>query len=215
VAGKLSALGIRRLDLLIASHPHADHIIGLPAVLARYPVGVALEPGCPDGSPIRADLLRAFRDEGTTVEHPRAGASFAVADLRIDVLSPSRCYHGTESDANNDAIVVMLSWREDTILFATEPEEPAQQTMLESGARLQADVLKVPHHGAATSLPEFFEAVDPQLAVVSVGPNPYGHPVAGILDELRSTGAEVFRTDRAGDITIEFGSGGPRVDSAS
>jgi competence protein ComEC len=80
---------------------------------------------------------------------------------------------------------------------------------------LQADVLKVPHHGAATSLPEFFEAVDPQLAVVSVGPNPYGHPVAGILDELRSTGAEVFRTDRAGDITIEFGSGGPRVDSAS
>ncbi len=215
VAGKLAALGVRRLDLVIASHPHADHVIGLPAVLARYPVGVALEPGCPDGSPIRAELLRAFRDEGTAVEHPRAGAAYAVEDLRIDVLSPSGCHQGTESDANNDAIVVMLSWRDDTIMFATEPEEPAQQTMLDSGARLQADVLKVPHHGAATSLPEFFEAVDPELAVVSVGPNPYGHPVPGTLSELRSTGAEVLRTDREGDITMEFGTAGPRVDSAT
>jgi competence protein ComEC len=110
---------------------------------------------------------------------------------------------------------VMLSWREDTILFATEPEEPAQQTMLDSGARLQADVLKVPHHGAATSLPEFFDAVDPELAVVSVGPNPYGHPVPETLAELRSTGADVIRTDRVGDVTVEFGMGGPRVDSAA
>ena len=215
VAGKLAALGVRRLDLLIASHPHTDHVIGLPEVLARYSVGVALEPGCPDGSPIRAELMRAFRDEGTVVEHPRAGEAFAVGDLRIDVLSPNACYHGTESDANNDAIVVMLSWREDTVLFATEPEEPAQQTMLDSGARLQADVLKVPHHGAATSLPEFFDAVDPELAIVSVGPNSYGHPVPETLSELRSTGAEVIRTDRAGDVTVEFGTGGPRVDSAA
>jgi competence protein ComEC len=182
-------------------------------VLARYPVGVALEPGCPDESQIGDELQSAFRVEGTLVEHARAGESFAVGDLRIDVLSPDRCYHGTDSDQNNDAIVVMLSWRDSTILFATEPEEPAQQAMLESGARLQADVLKVPHHGAATSLPEFFEAVDPEVAVVSVGPNPYGHPVAEVLAELRNTGAELLRTDRAGDITIEFGSRGPLVDS--
>jgi competence protein ComEC len=182
-------------------------------VLARYPVGVALEPGCPDESAIGDDLQSAFRDEGTLVEHARAGESFAVGDLRIDVLSPDRCYRGTDSDQNNDAIVAMLSWRGSTVLFATEPEEPAQQTMLESGASLQADVLKVPHHGAATSLPAFFDAVDPDLAVVSVGPNPYGHPVPEVLAELRSNGAEVLRTDRAGDITIEFGSGGPHVDS--
>ena len=105
----------------------------------------------------------------------------------------------------------MLSWREDTILFATEPEEPAQQTMLDSGARLQADVLKVPHHGAATSLPEFFGAVDPELAVVSVGPNPYGHPVASTLASIAATGAEIWRTDEHGTVTVGFEDGVPVV----
>ncbi|HYF12511.1 MAG TPA: MBL fold metallo-hydrolase, partial [Actinomycetota bacterium] len=78
-----------------------------------------------------------------------------------------------------------------------------------------ADVLKVPHHGAATSLRPFFEAIDPMVAVVSVGPNPYGHPVPEVLGWLRATGAEVVRTDRAGDVTITFRAGLVSVDSAA
>jgi competence protein ComEC len=75
--------------------------------------------------------------------------------------------------------------------------------------------LKVPHHGAATSLPAFFEAVDPELAVVSVGPNDYGHPVPAVLNELRATGARVLRTDLAGDITVSFDPEGLLVESAA
>jgi competence protein ComEC len=215
VAAKLSALGVKRLDLAIASHPHADHIAGFPAVFARFPVGLLLEPGCPDPSPIYANLLLAAHEEDIPVRHPRTGDALTVGDVHLEVLSPSGCFTGTESDANNDALVIMIEHGEDRVLFATEPEEPAQQAMLDAEADLGAEVLKVPHHGAATSLPEFFEAVDAELAVVSVGPNDYGHPVPAVLSDLRGTGARVIRTDLAGDITVSFDPGGLLVESAA
>jgi competence protein ComEC len=109
--------------------------------------------------------------------------------------------------------VLRASIADDTVLFATEPEEPAQQVLLDSGADLTADVMKVPHHGAATSIRPFFDAVQPAVAIVSVGPNPYGHPVPEILDWIAATGAEVLRTDEHGTITVSFHDGLASVDS--
>ena len=215
VATELAALGVKRLDVVVASHPHADHVVGLPAVLARVPVGLLIEPGCPDDSPDGAALADAVADEGVPVRRPRAGEVLVVEDVVLEVLSPDRCWKGTEADANNDAIVVRASVGEDTVLFATESEEPAQQVMLDDGVDLRADVLKVPHHGAATSLEEFFLAVDAEVAVVSVGENTYGHPVPEVLEWLRDGGAEVLRTDRVGDITVSFSPSGPLVQFAA
>jgi competence protein ComEC len=213
VATELVALGVRRLDVVVASHPHADHVVGLPAVLARIPVALLLQPGCPSDSPDADALADAIAAEGVPVRTPRAGESLSVGDVRLEILSPDRCWTGTESDTNNDAIVVRASLGEDSVLFATEPEEPAQQVLLDSGLDLTADVLKVPHHGAATSIEAFFQAVDPQLAVVSVGENTYGHPVPEVLDWLRGTGAEVLRTDLAGTVTVAFAASGIRVET--
>jgi competence protein ComEC len=136
-----------------------------------------------------------------------------VGDLRVDILSPDRCWTGTESDANNDAIVARVSLGSDVVMFATEPEEPAQEWLLQTGADLSADVLKVPHHGAATSVPEFFQAVHAQVAVVSVGENPYGHPVPSTLETIAATGAQVWRTDQHGTVTVTFTGGVPVVSS--
>ena len=213
VATELAALGLRRLDVVVASHPHADHIVGLPSVLARLPVGLLLQPGCPDPSPLQADLDRAIADEGIEVRNPRAGDAYVLGALRLDVLSPDRCWTGTESDANNDALVIRATYAGHVVLIASEPEEPAQEALLEAGVDLRADVLKVPHHGAATSLPEFFEAVDARVAIVSVGENDYGHPVPSTLDALVESGAQVWRTDRDGTVTIGFGGPTPTVES--
>jgi competence protein ComEC len=215
VATELVALGVKRLDLVVASHPHADHVVGLPAVLARIPVALLLEPGCKDDSPDGAALDDAATSEHITVRYPRAGDVLRVGDVRLEILSPDRCWSGTESDTNNDAIVVRASIGDDSVLFATEPEEPAQQVLLDEGADLHADVLKVPHHGAATSIEPFFDAVDADVAIVSVGPNTYGHPVPEVLDWIRATGAEVLRTDRAGTLTVTFERGGVVVESAA
>ena len=142
---------------------------------------------------------------------PDAGATFTVGGLRLDVLSPDRCWSGTESDTNNDAIILRVTFGAATILIASESEEPAQEALLEAAIPLQAAVLKVPHHGAATSVPAFFEAVDANVAVVSVGENDYGHPVPATLGAIASTGATIWRTDQHGTITVTFDDAGTPI----
>ncbi len=94
------------------------------------------------------------------------------------------------------------------MLFSNEPEADAQQVLLDDHMPIRADVVNVPHHGAGTSIAPFLQAVQATVAVVSVGPNTYGHPVPWVLDELRRSGARVFRTDRSGDVVVTFADAG-------
>lgn len=206
VAVKLASLGVHRLDVVVATHPHKDHVAGLPAVLARFPVGMVLDPGCFGDSPFYADFLRAVRDEGIPVRHPGPGEVVRVGDLRLETLGPDRCYHGTNSDPNNDSLVLRVAQGDAAVLFPGDAEEPAQERVLDTQpAELAADVLKVPHHGGDTSLPEFLLAIRATVAIVSVGqPNPYGHPSPNVIAELGADGMKVYRTDQVGDVVVTF-----------
>jgi len=102
------------------------------------------------------------------------------------------------------------------VLFAADAEIESQQAMLDAGAPVASEVLKVPHHGGDTSWPEFFDAVHAQVAVVSVGqPNDYGHPMPEVLATIAATGAQIVRTDEGGDLTVTFSNEGVAVESAT
>jgi len=214
VAAKLAALGVRRVDLMVATHAHADHVGGLPTVLARFPVALVIDPGCLGDSPFYADFLRAVRSAGVPFRHPAAGTVLRIGDVRLDVLGPEACYHGTASDPNNDSMVLRMTDGPASAMFSGDAEQPSQTELLERHAgMLLALVFKVPHHGGATSLDQFFLAVRARVAVVSVGPNRYGHPVLAVLQRLAEDGMRVFRTDRSGDITVSFDEGRVLVSS--
>lgn len=202
VAADLARLGVRRIDLAVASHAHADHVAGFPAVLARFPVSLLLDPGCPGDSPIYGSFLRSVRDEDVRVVHPRGGDRFAVGDLTVDVLGPDEC--SSLGEPNDDSIVLRISLGGNSILFPGDAEVPAQQDMLDDQDLVQADVLKVPHHGGDTSDPEFLEATGAAVAIVCTGVNTYGHPHPEVLEVLRGAGMAVYRTDRAGEVTVRF-----------
>jgi competence protein ComEC len=101
--------------------------------------------------------------------------------------------------------VLLVTDGEDCVLFSNEPEADAQQVLLDDHVPITAAVVNVPHHGAGTSIAPFLDAVHATVAVISVGPNTYGHPVPWVVNELRRSGARVFRTDRSGDVTVTFG----------
>jgi competence protein ComEC len=215
VARKLAALGIRRIDLAVATHPHADHVAGFPAVLARFRVALVVDPGCKGDSPYYAEFLRSARAAGVPFQHPRPGTVVVVGDVRVEVLGPERCFVGTDSDPNNDSLVLRVTLGPASVLFAGDAERESQADLLRDfPTALTAQVLKVPHHGGDTSLDPFLAAVHARLAVVSVGPNRYGHPVPSVLAKLLHDGMRVIRTDRAGDITVTFRGGNLLLQSA-
>lgn len=203
----LTRRGIDRLDAVVSSHPHLDHVAGLPAVLTDLAVG-ALLVGPPDVGteerPVDAvsDLFAAARHAGVRVVDAWAGQRFLLGNATVEVLSPPR--GGVTSDDPNDASVVLLVHTPaGRILLTGDAEAPAQQRLLGRPERLRAEVLHVPHHGGATNADGFLDTVDPDIAVISVGAdNEHGHPHPGVLARLR--GIRTRRTDQHGTVTVEL-----------
>ena len=202
----LDRLDIGTIPLLVLTHLHADHIDGLAGALDGRSVGaIGIGPEV-DLSAALAQVRRTAQQHGVPIVALPLGTSWSAGGLSLQVLGPRQLFHGTDSDPNNDSVVMMAQRAAIRILMTGDVETEAQQQLLNAGPDLAADVLKVPHHGSSKDLPSFLRAISPEVAVIGVGrDNDYGHPSPRTLEELRAVGTgAILRTDTEGDVAVSL-----------
>ena len=204
----------RSIDLVVLTHPHRDHLAGLIDVVERRPVGSVLVSGSVSETPTFAEWREVVGRRGVPLVTAEAGQRVELGnDIRLEVLHPpARLLRETGTDFNNNSIVLRLTYGEASFLFTGDVESIAEAYLVSQRASLMADVLKVPHQGSATSSTvPFLAAVDPLVAVVTVGEeNSFGHPSAEVLARLEGqVGENLFVTARDG--TVEVSTDGRRL----
>jgi competence protein ComEC len=201
----------RRIDAVILSHPHEDHVAGLALLLERYRVARVMEPGMRGPGPGYAAWLEALAQPGAPLRLAvGAGDRLAVDEIAMQVLWPIRADVPSEppdsgTGINNVSVVLLGAIGNRRFLLAGDVEEEIDPQLL-AGGLPQLDFLKVAHHGSRTATTEpFVAAVRPRIAVASAGAdNTYGHPARSTMDRLAAVGSRVLRTDRDGTVAVAF-----------
>ena len=182
------------------THPDEDHCGGLAAVLAKYPAEHVYSSVTEYTTKVFSNVVKYTEEQGRQIEVPQTGTHWSLGSAAVTVIGPVQEY----SDPNNGSLVLRVDYGGTSFLFTGDMEQKAEGDLLESGADVHADVLKAGHHGSPTSSSEaFLTAVQPSVAVISVGAdNDYGHPGADVLARLEALNAEIYRTDTQGEIII-------------
>jgi len=212
---KLGQLGIGRLEVLVLTHPHHDHIGAAAAVLMRLPVDVVYQSGRIHTSRTYEKLLETLEPlvEGqrTRLLVARAGDRIEIdPELRVEILHPPD--DDPRRSLNDSSVVLRLSYGQVAFLLMGDAEAEAEEEILASGAEVAAQVLKVGHHGSrSSSTVAFLTRVGPEVAVIMCGSNPYGHPHDEVMDRLAQLGAAVYVTVHSGTVTVRSDGRGYRV----
>ena len=204
--------GLRYLDVVVLSHPEADHIGGMAGALDTCKVGLLIHPGTKT-SGIAGKLLGQAEETGVQVRVMREGDRLKVGEVELQAIGPP--VDIPEGAAMNEySLVLRAEGPGFNLLLPGDIEEEGQGLLMRDPKEIRADILKVPHHGAFSETSEkFFSSIKPEIAVVCVGKdNPYGHPSGMTIGSLERCGSSVYRTDLCGDIVIHIVQGGYRVE---
>lgn len=204
--------GYEKIDYLVATHPHSDHIGGMREILENLDIGSVYMPKVQTNTQVFEKLLIAIKERGLKIQTAKAGIEIlSEGALDIQIVAPAGDDY---SDLNNYSAVVRLTYGDDSFLFMGDAEKPSENDITQN---IQADVLKVGHHGSEYSSGEtFLKKVHPDYAVISCGEdNKYGHPDQETLQKLKEIHAKIFRTDRQGNIIMTSSGNGISADCRS
>lgn len=194
--------GISELDYVLSTHAHEDHVGGLGEILNEFTVTEAVfAPETGADTECYKDFIDAVKAQELEIITPETNFEITLGDSTVKFINPATDkYIGK----NNTSIVTKITYGNTSFLFTGDAEREAEQIILETGIDISADVLKVGHHGGATSTTyPFLREIMPKIAVISVGEgNSYGHPTEEVLSKLRDADAKVYRTDMQGHIKI-------------
>lgn len=195
----IEQLGIDRLDYVIATHPHEDHIGGMAEVLQAFKTDRVYLPQVTHTTAAFGNMIAAIKKQGLKATAPIAGSSFALGEATCMILAPNRSSY---DELNNYSIVIKMVYGETSFLFTGDAEIVSEKEMLEKNYDLTADVLKIGHHGSYSSTGDaFLGAVDPTYAIISLGKNnSYGFPHRETMEKLKKHNVVVYRTDESGTV---------------
>lgn len=195
----------RKIDLIVLSHPHEDHLAGLIPILGRYQIGGVMITGVMSTNTSYGYFLEMVTEKNIPLILVEQAQTIAFDDLKLEIVYPQSSFRARRmSNINNSSIVMKVIYKDFEILLTGDAEEEQERELLASGLNLQADILKAGHHGSDTSsTEEFVRAVDPEMVLISNGVgNSYGHPSPRTLKRFERLGIPIRRTDQEGTITI-------------
>lgn len=206
----LQHIGIWNVDTVVVSHIHDDHLGGVLSILESFRVKQVVLPvsdryGEGEFSSVNYERLKAFcKAKNIPIKYIESNSSISVGkDIFLKVLSPIKPFiHNTDSDVNNNSLVFMLSYKGFDALFTGDIQQEAEQQLLNRDIR--CDVLKVAHHGSPYSTTQgFLESSDPEISIISVGKNNYGHPAKEVIERLKEADSQIYRIDMSGAVMLD------------
>ena len=200
---QLEEKNIDDFEIVIATHPHEDHIGGMTKVFEKYDVESFYMPKVTNTTKTFENMIKAVSNEGLTAKVIKEGTSFDLGEgCRIDVYSPMQ---ESYDNFNDYSPIMKLTYGNKSFIFTGDAEKTVEKEVVEKYSKeLKADVIKFGHHGSSTSsTKEFIEAISPKYGIISCGlDNSYGHPHRETLSIIDEMGIETYRTDKQGQITI-------------